>query len=87
MPKKSKSSSGHESQCRSFAIFTGQVSAKALFALERHKEITALYKQICSERHIAGGPAKAEATKRLWEEEDPDEWEEKVAGLANDVQG
>lgn len=82
-----KSSAGAESQQRSFVIFTGQVSPKALFALEKHSEITILYKKICRECGIAGGPAKAEATRRLWEAEDAEEWEAKAIDLASDVQG
>ena len=72
-------------KARAFVLFSGMVSPKALFALEKHSEITELYKKICKEKGIAGGPAKSEATKRLWDEEDPSEWEEKAKNLASDV--
>ena len=85
--KSSTTSSSNATPQRAFAIFTGQVSPKALFAMERHEDISALHKQICAERGIAGGPAKAEATRRLWEQEDAAEWEEKANNLATDIQG
>lgn len=63
------------------------MTAKALFAIEKEKEITELYKKICIEKGIAGGPAKSEATTRLWEQEDHGKWEEMANELANDVDG
>lgn len=72
-------------KARAFVLFSGMVSPKALFALEEHNEITELYKNISKEKGIAGGPAKSEATKHLWDQEDPSEWEEKAQNLASDV--
>lgn len=53
--------------------------------MERHEEITTLYKTICQEKRIPGGPAKSEATTQLWEREDHAFWEEKARDLANDI--
>lgn len=70
---------------RGLVIFSGKISLKALFALECHQEITALYKSICQERGIPGGPAKSKATTQLWEQEDHAIWEEKAEEFANNI--
>ena len=84
---KQNSTSSTDAHARSLVLFTGSVSAKALFASENHVEITELYKKISIEKKIPGGPAKSEAITQLWAEADQEHWEEKADALSNDIDG
>lgn len=70
---------------RGLVLFSGKISPKALFSMERHEEITKLYKSICAAKGLPGGAAKSEATSQLWEQEDQTIWERKAREFANDI--
>lgn len=68
-----------------FAIFTGTLSPRQLFISQKSEEINALYKQISKEGNIPGGGARQKAIKRLWDEADHTEWEQRAASVIADV--